>query len=99
MPSDVVGFLDECYVMVVIPTDSRYALRIPSMTCMPSLTDILLLNLVFNIDCTFSLRCKRHDVIMLINRQSSRFGVWNICVAHTTLAHVQTNYRVSQFGR
>jgi len=98
MQSDVVGFVDECYMMVVIPTNSRCALTIPSMTRMPLLINILLVNFVFNIDCAFSLRCRRNDDIMLINRQSTWFGVWNVCVAHTTLAHAQTNYRVSQFG-
>ena len=98
MQSGVAGFVDECYMMVVIPTDSRYALTIPSTTCMPSLTNILLVNFVFTIDCASSLRCRRHDDIMLIDRQSTWFGVWNLCVAHTTLAHAQTNYRVSQFG-
>ena len=98
MRSDVAGFVDECYMMVVIPTDLGYALTIPSMTRMPSLTNILLVNFVFNIDCAFSLRCRRNDNIMLIDRQSTWFGVWNVCMAQTTLAHAQTNYRVSQFG-
>jgi hypothetical protein len=96
--SNVVGFVNECYMMVVIPTDLRCALTTPSMTRMPSLTDILLVNFVFNIDCAFSLTYKRHDDIMLIDRQSTRLVVLNVCVAYTTLAHAQTNYHVSQFG-
>jgi hypothetical protein len=98
MQSDVVGFVDECCMMVVIPTDSRCVLTTPSMTRMPSLTNILLVNFVFNIDCVLSLNCRRHDDIMVIDCQSTWFGVWNIRVAHMTLAHAQTNYRVSQFG-
>jgi hypothetical protein len=62
-------------MMVVILTDSRCALTAPSMICMPSLTYILLVYFVFNIDCMFSLTCKRHEDIMLINGQSIRFGV------------------------
>jgi len=62
-------------MMVVIPTDSRCALTAPSMTHMPSLTNILLVNFVFNIDCAFSLTGKRHDDIMWSDHQSTQFGV------------------------
>jgi len=75
MQSDIVGCMDECNMMVVIHTDSRRALTTPSMTGMPSLTQILLVNYVSNLDCALSLICKRQDDIRLINRQSTQFGV------------------------
>jgi len=85
-------------MMVVIPTDSRCALTPPSMTRMQSLIYILFVYFVYNTHCTLGLTYKRQDNIMLIDRQSTRFGVLNIRVAHTTLAHAQTNYQVLQFG-
>jgi len=62
-------------MMVVIHTDSCSALTAPSMTGTPSLTQILLVNFVCNLDCALSLICKRQDNIRLINRQSTQFGV------------------------
>jgi len=85
-------------MMVVIPTDSCCELTTPSMICMPSLTYILLANVVVNIDCAFSLMCKRLDNRMLINRQLTRLGVSNVHVAHRTLSRARTNHHVSQFG-
>jgi hypothetical protein len=73
--SYLVSFVDECYMMVVIPPDSGCASTAPSMTSMPSLTDILLVHIAFNIDCVFALTCKRHDDIMLIDSQSTQCGV------------------------
>jgi hypothetical protein len=62
-------------MMVVIPTDSHCALTAPSMTCMPSLTYIVLVKIPINIDCAFSLTCKRYDNIILIDHQSTQFRV------------------------
>jgi len=62
-------------MMVVIHTDSRCALTAPSMTGTPSLTEIVLVNFVTNLDCALSIICKRQDNIRLINRQSTQFGV------------------------
>jgi len=98
MQSDVVGCMDECNMMVGILTDSHCALTAPAPTGTPSLTQILLVNFVSNLDCAFSLICKRQDDIRLINRQSTRFEVKNFRMARMTLAHAQTNYHVSQFG-
>jgi len=75
MQSDIVGCMDECNMMVVIHTDSHCALTAPSMTGMPSLTQILLVNYVSNSHCALSLICKRQDDIRLINCQSTQFGV------------------------
>jgi hypothetical protein len=73
--SYVVGSMDESYMMVVIPTDLRCALTAPSISCMLSLTYILLVNIAFNINCAVSLTCKRYDDIMLIDRQSTQFAL------------------------
>jgi hypothetical protein len=62
-------------MMVVNHTDSRCALTAPSMTGMPLLSETLLVNFIFSIDCAFSLLCKRQDNIALINCPSTRFGV------------------------
>jgi len=73
--SDVVGCMNESNMVVGIHTDSRCALTAPSLTGTPSLTQMLLVNFVSNVDCAFSLICKRQDDIGLINCQSSQFGV------------------------
>jgi hypothetical protein len=98
MHSDIVGCIDECNWMVVIHTDSRSALTAPCMTGTLSLSQTLLVNSVSDLHCVFSLICKTQDDIMLIDRQSTRFGVLHCHVARMTLAHAQTNYHVSQFG-
>jgi hypothetical protein len=38
---NAVGLVVECYMLVVIPTDSGYTVTAPSMTPMPLLTYIL----------------------------------------------------------
>jgi hypothetical protein len=98
MHSGIVECIDECNRMVVIHTDSHTALTAPSMTGMLSLSQILLVNCVSDLHCVFSLVCERQDDIMLIEHQSTRFGVLHCHVARMTLAHAQTNYHVSQFG-
>jgi len=75
MQSNVVGCRDECNMMMVIHTDSRCALTVPSMTGTPSLTQTLLVNFVSNLDCALSLICNRQHDIRLINCQSTQFGV------------------------
>jgi len=62
-------------MMVVIYTDSCCAMAAPSMTPMSSLTETLLVNFIFSLDCAFSRIRKRQDDIALINCQSSWFGV------------------------
>jgi len=75
MRSDIVGYMDECDMMVGVHTDSRCVLTAPPLTGRPSLTQILLVNFVSNLDCAFSRISKRQNDIRLINRQSTRFGV------------------------
>ena len=91
--------MDECNMGVEIVTDLHCALTASSMTRMPSLTQILLVNFVYSLDYAFSRICKRQGYIRLINRRSSSFGVENFHMACMTLAHAQTNYHVSQFGQ
>jgi len=62
-------------MMVVIHTDSRWAMAAPSMTPMSSLSETLLVNLSISLDCAFSHISQRQDDIALINCQSSWFGV------------------------
>jgi len=75
MQSDAVGSMDECNMMVGIHTDSHCALTAAPLAGTPSLTQILLVDFVSHLDCAFSLICERQDDIMLINRQSTQFGV------------------------
>jgi hypothetical protein len=82
-------------MIVVIHTDSLCAMIAPFKTRMSSLTETLLINFIFSLDCVFSLVCKRQDDIVWISGQSPWFGVWTIRMAHMTVAHVQTKYHVS----
>ena len=91
--------MDESNMMVVIHTDSRCALTAPSTTCMSSLSETLLVNFVFILDCAFSHIRKRQDDIVLISRQSTWFRVWTVCKAGMNVAHLQTNYHVSQYSQ
>jgi len=75
MQSDKVGCMDECNMTVGIHTDSRCALTAPSLTGTPSLTQILFVNFVSNLDCALSLICNRQEDIRLIYHQSTQFGV------------------------
>jgi len=68
------------------------------MSSMTSLTYILRVNFVTNLDIAFSLNYNWQDDIEFIGSQSTWFGVWNFRMAHVTLAHAQMNYHVSQFG-
>jgi hypothetical protein len=99
MRSNVVGCMAECNMMEVIHTDLRCAMTAPSMTCMSSLSETLLVNFIFSLDCAFSLIRKRQDDIVLISCQSTLFGVWTVRMAHITLAHAQTNYDFLQYSR
>jgi hypothetical protein len=62
-------------MMVVSRTDSRCALTAPSITCIPSLTQILLVHFASNVYCAFLLIRKRPDNLTLINGQATMFGV------------------------
>jgi hypothetical protein len=99
MQSNVVGCMDECNMMVVIHRDSHLAMTAPSMTCMSSLSETLLLNFIFCLDCTVSLIRKRQDDIVLISCQSTLFGVWTIRMARMTLAYAQMNYHFLQYSQ
>jgi len=96
MRSNVVGCMDECNIMVVIHTDSHCAMTAPSMTRMSSLSETLLVNFIFILDCALSLICKRQDDIVLISCPLTLFGVWTIRMARMTLAHAQINYHFLQ---
>ena len=91
--------MNEWNMMVVIHPDSRRAMTVPSMTRMSSLSETLLVNFIFSLDCTFSLIRKRQDHIVLFSCQSTWFGVWTIYMAHMTLAHAQTNYHFLQYSQ
>jgi hypothetical protein len=99
MRSNVVGYMDECNMMVVIYTDSRCAMTAPSMTCMSSLSETLLVNFIFSLDCAFSLIRKRRDDIVLISCQSTLFGVWTVRMARMNLAYAQMNYHFLQYSQ
>jgi len=99
MRSNVVGCMDECNMMVVIHTDLHCAMPAPSMTCMSSLSETLLVNFIFCLDCTVSLIRKRQDDIVLISCQSTLFGVWTVRMAHMTLAYAQMNYHFLQYSQ
>jgi hypothetical protein len=97
--SKVVGCIDKCNVMVVIHTDSRSALTAPSMPHMSSLSETFLVNFIFSLYWVFSLICKQHDDIVLINCQSTWFGDSTVHMARMTLADAQKNYDVSQYSQ
>jgi len=99
MRSNVVGCMDECNMMVVIHTDSRCAMTAPSMTCMSSLSETLLVNFIFSLDCAFSLIRKRQDDIVLNSCQSTFFGIWTVRMARMTLAYAQTTYHFLQYSQ
>jgi hypothetical protein len=99
MRSNVVGCMDECNMMVVIHTDSRCTMTAPSMTCMSSLSETLWVNVIFRLDCAFSLIRKRQDDILLISCQSTLFGVWTVRMAHMALAYAQMNYHFLQYSQ
>jgi len=67
--------MDECNMMLVIHTDSRCALTATSITPILSPSETLLVNFIASLDCAFSLICKRQDDNVLINCQSTWFGV------------------------
>jgi len=83
---------------VVTHTGSYCALTAPSMTHMTSLTLKLLLNFVTNLVFAFALNSNRKDDNRLIGHLVAWFGVYHSRMVRTTVAHVQMNYHVSQFG-
>jgi hypothetical protein len=54
-------------MMVIIYTDSGGALTTPSITCMQSGSETLLVNFISSLDCALSLIFKWQDDIALIN--------------------------------
>jgi len=86
-------------MIVVIHTDSHCAMTAPSMTCMSSLSETLLVNFIFSLDCTFSPMRKRQDDIVLISCQSTWLGVWTVHMVRMTLAHAQMNYHFLQYSQ
>jgi hypothetical protein len=99
MRSHVVGCMGECNMMVVIHTDSRCAMTAPAMTCMSSLSETLLVNFIFSLDCAFSLIRKTQDDILSISCQSPSFVVWTVRMARMTLAYIQKNYHFLQYSQ
>jgi hypothetical protein len=89
----------ECNMLVVIHTDLRCAMTAPSMTCIPLLSETLLVNFIFILDCVFSLIRKRQDDIALISCQSTLFGVWTVHMACMTVAYAKTNYHLLQYSQ
>jgi len=79
--------MDECSVMVVIHTDSNYALAAPSITHMTLLTEILLVSLFCNFIFAFSPKHVRHDNVKLFDRQSTGCEVRNYRMTHMTIVH------------
>jgi hypothetical protein len=98
MGINVVGCMKEWNMIVVIHQDSRLAMTAPAMPHMSSLSEALLVNFIFSLDCAFSLIRKRQDHIVLISCQSTWFGVWTVYMARMTLAHAQTNYHILQYS-
>jgi len=93
-----VGWVDECSIMVVIPTDSYWALTSLSMTCMTSLTYILWVYFITDMAFALSLNSNWQIEIECIGRLTDWFGFWHFRMVRLTLAHRQTNYHISQFG-
>jgi len=91
--------MNKCNMMVVIYPDSRRAMTALSMTHMSSLSETLVVNFIFSLDCAFSLIRKRQNDIVLISCQSTWFGVWTVYIARMTLAHAQTNYHFLQYSQ
>ena len=83
---------------VVIYPGSSCALTAPSLSRITSLTQSLLLNVISTFGFAFSLNRNRKDDRKFVGCLSTRFGVQNFRMAHTTLAHTLKNYHVSQFG-
>ena len=79
-------------------TDSYRALTAPSMTCMISLTLILLVYFVTNLVCAFALNSNCKGAMEYIGCIAAKFGHKNFRMVRTTLAHAQMNYQVSQLG-
>ena len=90
--------MNEWNMMVVFHPDTRGGMTAPAMTRLSSLSETLLVNLIFSLDCAFSLICKRQDHIVLISGQSTWFGVWTVYLSRMTLAHAQTHYDFLQYS-
>lgn len=72
----MVGCMDECNMIAVIQTDLLGALSPGSVTCIPSMTQIVFANLDSNLDCALLLIGRKVEDIMLINCQSPGVESW-----------------------
>jgi len=96
--SYAVRCMDEWNMTVIIQTDLYWALNARSMTCMTSLTYILVVYVVTNIAFVFSINSNWQTEIELIGHLTTWFGFKNTRMVRLTFAPAQTNYHVSQFG-
>jgi hypothetical protein len=82
---------------VVVQIESSWPLNAWSMTRMKSLRYILLAHFVTNIAFALSLKSHMQKDSQRCGCLTVRFGCLNIHMVHSTLAHAQVNYHVSQF--
>jgi hypothetical protein len=94
--SYAVGHMDECSITVVIQTESYPALTALPITRMTSLSYIILVYFVSNFVGFFPLNRNRIGTMQFIGRHAAQCGQYNFLKEHTTIAHGQTNYHVSQ---
>jgi len=93
-----IGCLGEWGTMVTNCTGPYCALTSSAMARKLQLTYILLVKFVFTLLLAFTLSSDWQVNLKYDGRLLSQFGVYNFCIAHTNLAHAQTNYHVSHFG-
>jgi len=89
--------MDECSMTVVIQIDSSGTLNALSLTRMTSVSKILLAHFVTNVAFTLSLNSHLQNETERFGRLTVRFGFQNVHMVRSTLAHIPTNYQVSQF--
>jgi hypothetical protein len=90
--------MDEYGMTVVIQIDSPCELAAVPLTLMTALTQNLLAHFVTNNAFALSLNIHLQNKIEHDGRLTARFGFLNFHMVHSTLAHAQTKYHVSQFG-
>jgi hypothetical protein len=59
----------------------------------------MLAHLVSNVAFALQLEGNLQKQIKCDGRLTARYGLYNFHMVHSTLAHAQTNYYVSQFGQ
>jgi hypothetical protein len=96
--SYLVGCMDWCSLTAVIYPSLGWGLTAPSISHMTSLTETLLGNFVLNVGFALSFNHNRQHHIQFVVWQSTWFGVWNICMARTTLVHTLTYNSIWPFG-